>query len=96
MAAPEHWSDAGAPENPGASLMAVARNKALDRLRLRELQQRKHKQIGGRRCSRRHVKPDFVDTPDAARADDIRDGLLRLIFAAYNPVLPKDANPRLR
>jgi predicted RNA polymerase sigma factor len=35
------------------------------------------------------VVPDFVDALDAARADDIGDDLLRLIFTACHPVLPR-------
>jgi predicted RNA polymerase sigma factor len=41
------------------------------------------------------VVPDFVDALDAARADDIGDDLLRLIFTACHPVLPTDARVAL-
>jgi len=96
MAALEHWPSAGVPENPGAWLMTVARNKALDYLRLRALQARKHDELGADADARGdHVEPDFVDALDAARADDIGDDLLRLIFAACHPVLPKDAQTAL-
>ena len=39
--------------------------------------------------------PDFVDGLDAARADDIGDDLLRLIFTACHPVLSADARVAL-
>jgi predicted RNA polymerase sigma factor len=42
-----------------------------------------------------HVVPDFVDALDAARADDIGDDLLRLIFTACHPVLSTDARVAL-
>jgi predicted RNA polymerase sigma factor len=41
------------------------------------------------------VVPDFVDALDAARADDIGDDLLRLIFTACHPVLSTDARVAL-
>jgi predicted RNA polymerase sigma factor len=39
--------------------------------------------------------PDFVDAIDEARADDIGDDLLRLIFTACHPVLSTDARVAL-
>jgi predicted RNA polymerase sigma factor len=42
-----------------------------------------------------HIVPDFVDALDAARADDIGDDLLRLVFTACHPVLSKDARVAL-
>jgi predicted RNA polymerase sigma factor len=39
--------------------------------------------------------PDFVDALDAARADDISDDLLRLVFTACHPVLSTDAQVAL-
>jgi RNA polymerase sigma factor (sigma-70 family) len=96
IAALERWPGAGVPDNPGAWLMAVAKNKALDHLRLQALQARKHDELGADADARGdHVEPDFVDALDAARADDIGDDLLRLIFAACHPVLPKEAQTAL-
>jgi len=42
-----------------------------------------------------HVVPDFVDGLDAARADDIGDDLLRLIFTACHPLLSTEARVAL-
>ena len=96
MAALEHWPVAGLPENPGAWLMTTARNKALDYLRLQALQARKHAELGADADARGDaVVPDFVDALDAARADDIGDDLLRLIFAACHPLLPQQAQTAL-
>jgi predicted RNA polymerase sigma factor len=75
--------------------MPVAKNKALDHLRLQALQARQHDELGADADARGdHVEPDFVDALDAARADDISDDLLRLIFAACHPVLPREAQIR--
>jgi RNA polymerase sigma factor (sigma-70 family) len=96
IAALENWPGAGVPENPGAWLMTVAKNKALDHLRMQALQARKHEELGADADARGdHVEPDFVDALDAARADDIGDDLLRLIFAACHPVLPREAQTAL-
>ncbi|QDQ80457.1 RNA polymerase sigma factor [Paraburkholderia megapolitana] len=96
VAALEHWPEAGVPDNPGAWLMATAKNRALDRLRLDALHARKHEELGlDLDALEAHVVPDFVDALDAARADDIGDDLLRLVFTACHPVLSTDARVAL-
>jgi RNA polymerase sigma factor (sigma-70 family) len=96
IAALERWPVEGVPDNPGAWLMAVAKNKALDHLRMDALHARKQEELGADADARGdHVQPDFVDTLDAARADDIGDDLLRLIFTACHPVLSKEAQTAL-
>ncbi|MCP3022355.1 RNA polymerase sigma factor [Cupriavidus basilensis] len=92
VAALEHWTETGVPDNPGAWLMTTAKNRALDHLRQQALHARKHEQIGhDLEAMEAHVVPDFVDALDAARADDIGDDLLRLVFTACHPVLSTDA-----
>src|SRR3954454_4028992 len=92
VAALEHWPEAGVPDNPGAWLMATAKNRALDRLRQEALRARKRAEMGhDLDALEAHVVPDFVDSLDAARADDIGDDLLRLVFTACHPVLSTDA-----
>lgn len=92
VAALERWSETGVPDNPGAWLMTTAKNRALDHLRQQALHARKHEQIGhDLEAMEAHVVPDFVDALDAARADDIGDDLLRLVFTACHPVLSTDA-----
>ena len=96
VSALEHWPHEGMPDNPGAWLMTTAKNRALDRLRQQAMQLRKHEAIGHElEALQAHVVPDFVDDLDAARADDIGDDLLRLIFIACHPVLSTEARVAL-
>ena len=96
VAALETWPHAGVPDNPGAWLMTTAKNRALDRLRQNALHARKHEELGADLDAlEAHVVPDFVDALDAARADDIGDDLLRLVFTACHPVLSRDARVAL-
>jgi RNA polymerase sigma factor (sigma-70 family) len=96
VAALEHWPSTGVPENPGAWLMATAKNRALDHLRRYKMLQDKHDEIGNELLARgAHIVPDFVDRLDAARADTIGDDLLRLIFTACHPVLSTEARVAL-
>lgn len=96
VAALEHWPRTGVPDNPGAWLMATVKHRALDKLRQDALHTRKHEAIGrDLDALEAHVVPDFVDAIDDARADDIGDDLLRLIFTACHPVLSTDARVAL-
>ncbi|MCM5681116.1 RNA polymerase sigma factor [Schlegelella sp. S2-27] len=96
VAALEHWPASGVPDNPGAWLMTTAKNRALDRLRRDKLQAGKHEQIGHElEALEALIVPDFVDALDAARADEIGDDLLRLIFTACHPVLSTEARVAL-
>lgn len=96
VAALEHWPREGVPDNPGAWLMATVKHRALDKLRLDALHARKHEAIGrDLDALEAHITPDFVDGLDAARADDIGDDLLRLVFTACHPVLSTDARVAL-
>jgi RNA polymerase sigma factor (sigma-70 family) len=96
VSALEHWPEAGLPDNPGAWLMATAKNRALDRLRADALHARKREELGADADAlQAHVVPDFVDALDAARQDDIGDDLLRLVFTACHPVLSTDARVAL-
>ena len=96
VAALEHWPGEGVPDNPGAWLMTTAKHRALDRLRQQALHARKHEELGRDLDARQAtVVPDFVDGLDDARADDIGDDLLRLIFTACHPVLSTEARVAL-
>ncbi len=96
VAALEHWPGQGVPRNPGAWLMATAKNRALDRLRRDKVLQAKLAQIGQDLESQEAlIVPDFVDALDEARADEIGDDLLRLMFTACHPVLSTDARVAL-
>ena len=96
VSALEHWPVDGVPSNPGAWLMATAKNRALDRLRRDKVLQGKLDQIGSDlEAQEALIVPDFVDALDDARADQIGDDLLRLIFTACHPVLSTDARVAL-
>ncbi|HEX3067965.1 MAG TPA: RNA polymerase sigma factor [Thermoanaerobaculia bacterium] len=88
VAALEKWPEAGVPDNPGAWLMATAKNRAIDMLRRNALHERKHEEIGR---DVETVEPDLVSAID----DEIGDDLLRLVFIACHPVLPTEARVAL-
>ena len=46
VAALEQWPEAGIPRNPGAWLMAAAKNRAIDFFRRGKLLERKHEELG--------------------------------------------------
>ncbi len=92
LAALEQWSEAGIPDNPGAWLMTTAKNRAIDQLRRRQLQERKTAIMSH--------DPDFPGSRDSAgdpvsAAEDVADDLLRLIFVACHPVLSMEARVAL-
>ena len=88
----EKWPESGVPDNPGAWLMATAKNRALDRLRRGKLLERKHEEIGRELEARQAMAvADF----EASIDDDIGDDLLRLIFTACHPVLSMEARVAL-
>ena len=97
IAAMETWPRDGQPANPAAWLMTTTRNKAMDRLRRRAMLEREHEHLAADdEAAGTHVVPDFVDHLDAARdAAEIGDELLRLIFIACHPVLPREAQVAL-
>jgi RNA polymerase sigma factor (sigma-70 family) len=96
VAALEHWPKDGVPDNPGAWLMATAKNRALDRLRRDKALGAKLEQIGrDLEAQEALIVPDFVDALDDARADRIGDDMLRLVFTACHPVLSAEARVAL-
>ena len=90
VAALEKWPQTGVPTNPGAWLMAAARNRAIDQLRHRRLAERRHEDLG-RELDAGGRAAAAVDELDASIDDDIGDDLLRLIFTACHPVLSTEA-----
>jgi RNA polymerase sigma factor (sigma-70 family) len=92
LAALEQWTETGVPENPGAWLMATAKNRAIDQLRRKQMLDRKNPLMAH--------DPDLPGTQDlagdsAAAGDDVSDDLLRLIFVACHPVLSMDGRVAL-
>jgi RNA polymerase sigma factor (sigma-70 family) len=91
LAAIEHWPVAGVPDKPGAWLMAIAKRRALDHLRRRQMLARKHEIVARDMEQEQQAMPDF----DSALDDDIGDELLRLIFTACHPRLSREARAAL-
>jgi RNA polymerase sigma factor (sigma-70 family) len=88
VAALEQWPESGIPRNPGAWLMAAAKNRAIDLFRRNKLLERKHEELGYELESEREAGALALD---AALDDDVGDDLLRLMFTACHPVLSTEA-----
>jgi RNA polymerase sigma factor (sigma-70 family) len=89
VAALEQWAAAGLPENPGAWLMATAKNRAIDQLR--------RQQLANRKSAVMMHDPDLLGSShlDEEPPDSISDDMLRLIFAACHPVLSMEGRVAL-
>jgi RNA polymerase sigma-70 factor (ECF subfamily) len=74
----ERWPD-GAPRNPGAWILAVARNRAIDRLRREQTLARKAELL---------ARLEEVSLPDDEST--LPDERLALMFACCHPALPVD------
>jgi RNA polymerase sigma factor (sigma-70 family) len=92
VAALEQWPASGVPDNPGAWLMATAKHRAIDQLRRRKMQDRKHEHLG-RVLEEQQVSPEPALA--AALDDHVGDDLLSLIFTACHPVLTTEARAAL-
>jgi RNA polymerase sigma factor (sigma-70 family) len=91
VAALEQWPESGVPRNPGAWLMAAAKNRAIDLLRRNKLLERKHEQLGYELETQKDTAPDI----EAALDDHVGDDLLRLVFVSCHPVLSTEARVAL-
>lgn len=91
VAALDQWPEAGVPKNPGAWLMATAKNRAIDLFRRNRMAERKHAEVGRELEAEELAVPDY----DTALDDDIGDDLLSLIFTACHPVLKPEARAAL-
>jgi len=92
LAALEQWPASGIPEKPGAWLMAIAKNRAIDRFRRNKLLQRKHEELGRELKTQQDLAmAEF----ELAGDDDIGDDLLRLVFISCHPVLSTEARVAL-
>ena len=96
VAALETWPGTGVPDNPGAWLMATAKNRALDHFRRDKLLERKHEELAGEMELEQQIaaverEAALIDHMD----DDIGDDLLRLVFVACHPVLSTEARTAL-
>jgi len=91
VAALEQWPGEGIPRNPGAWLMAAAKNRAIDQFRRRKMLTEKHAAIGHELEGEQQRVPDFTTGLD----DDVGDDLLRLVFIACHPILSTEARVAL-
>ena len=82
----EEWPASGIPANPGAWLVAAAKNRAIDALRRRAMVARKHESLAGA------AEPA---APEIDLVEPVGDDLLRLVLAACHPVLSTEARVAL-
>jgi RNA polymerase sigma factor (sigma-70 family) len=85
LAALEQWPKTGIPDNPGAWLMAAAKNRAVNLVKRDQLLARKHEALLGGDEGR---APEHDD-------ENIGDDLLRLVFIACHPVLTVESRVAL-
>ncbi len=92
VAALERWPRDGVPDNPGAWLMATAKNRAIDLARRAQAYERKREEVAHELGIL--MAMDGVDL--AAAADDqIGDDLLALMFTCCHPSLATEARVAL-
>ncbi|HVD86996.1 MAG TPA: RNA polymerase sigma factor [Solirubrobacterales bacterium] len=92
VAALERWPRSGIPDNPGAWLMATAKNRAIDLIRRDTVYERKREEIARDTGALfAFERSDF----EAAVDDEIGDDLLALIFSCCHPLLSREARVAL-
>ncbi|MBS2026561.1 MAG: RNA polymerase sigma factor [Deltaproteobacteria bacterium] len=91
VAALETWPTTGIPDNPGAWLMATAKNRAIDRARKQRLVEHKHGAMSDELAGAPPKPPDIETAID----EDVGDDLLRLILISCHPVLPTEGRVAL-
>jgi RNA polymerase sigma factor (sigma-70 family) len=92
VAALEKWPRDGVPDNPGAWLMATAKNRAIDRMRRQANLESKQEEIARETGALFAMeRSDF----EAAADDEIGDDLLALIFTCCHPLLSREARVAL-
>jgi RNA polymerase sigma factor (sigma-70 family) len=89
VAALEKWRSGGVPNNPAAWLNATARFLAVDRIRRRDTQREKYRQVAA-------ATPEITELDLDGIADgNLADDLLGLIFMSCHPILSPDARSAL-
>jgi RNA polymerase sigma-70 factor, ECF subfamily len=92
VAALERWPESGVPDNPGAWLMATAKNRAIDLARRgRRFEDRREQLV---REAGMRMAMDAAEH-EAALGEGPGDELLGLIFACCHPLLSTDARVAL-
>jgi RNA polymerase sigma-70 factor, ECF subfamily len=88
LTAMQCWPETGIPENPGAWLMATAKNRAVDEARRRAMMDEKHAEIERTAEQSTTLNIEALD-------ENVDDDVLRLVLIACHPVLSKDARVAL-
>ena len=92
VAAMESWPRSGVPDNPGAWLMATARNRAIDLLRRDKTFERKREELARETGALFAMeRSDF----EAAIDETVGDDVLALMFTCCHPVLSREARVAL-
>jgi RNA polymerase sigma factor (sigma-70 family) len=92
VAALERWPESGVPDNPGAWLMATAKNRAIDQLRRQTTYQRKEEELA--RDVGAYFAMERADF-EAAIDDEVGDDVLGLMFTCCHPLLSQEARVAL-
>jgi RNA polymerase sigma factor (sigma-70 family) len=88
----EQWPQSGVPDKPGAWLMAVAKRRAIDHFRRsKRLDEKQELLVRDLEEMQEEADPAAARPPDEEMGDD----LLRLIFIACHPILPRDSRVAL-
>ena len=92
LAALERWPRDGVPDNPGAWLMATAKNRAIDLARRASTYERKREEVAHELGIMLAMdRADFA----AAADDEVGDDLLALMFTCCHPALSTEARVAL-
>jgi RNA polymerase sigma factor (sigma-70 family) len=83
------WPYRGIPDNPGAWILRVARNHALDILRRERALRGKHEQIAALTAL------DHSTTPAEILDCELRDDMLRMMFTCCHPAISREARVAL-
>ncbi|MBS1879107.1 MAG: sigma-70 family RNA polymerase sigma factor, partial [Actinobacteria bacterium] len=92
LAALERWPRDGVPDNPGAWLMATAKNRAIDLIRRDRTLERKREELvreAGLRIEHQRTAIDL------AAEEEVGDDILALIFTCCHPLLAREARVAL-
>jgi RNA polymerase sigma factor (sigma-70 family) len=90
VAALEQWPRDGVPKNPGAWLTAIAKRRAIDTWRRQASLDAQYALVADAL-----ERAENLGEPEQALARVIDDDVLRLVFVACHPVLPKPARVAL-
>ena len=87
----ERWPQEGEPDNPGAWITRVARNKAIDRMRRERTLAAKREVLAGLEA----LRADDEEAEPGSGRPDVPDDRLRLIFTTCHPALAPESQVAL-